>query len=98
MKLQETMPKEMQKLSRLLLGTVQPAHCERGNISRGSYKGSGKKADDFKEKLDSAQTTYHIRRSRTSVGCCIYKVQYTTAERFKKIVQVVDMAHGNRRK
>jgi len=53
---------------------------------------AGKKADDFEEKLDSAHTTYHIRRSRPSVGWCIYKVQYTPGERFKKIVQVVDMA------
>jgi len=49
---------------------------------------AGKKADEFEEKQDSAQTTFAGAARHLDVA----STKYTTAERFKKIVQVVYMA------
>ena len=49
---------------------------------------AGKKADEFEEKQDSAQTTFAGAARQLDVA----STKYTTAERFKKVVQVVYMA------
>jgi len=49
---------------------------------------AGKKADEFEEKLDSAQTTFEGAIRQLDVA----STKYSTAERFKKIVQVAYMA------
>jgi len=53
---------------------------------------AGKKADKFEEKLDSAQTTFVGAVRQLDVA----SAKYTTAERFKNIVEVV--YNNNRRK